>query len=98
MPYILYVRHTRPNTDVEFWEKSPSHQAAVDALKEAGDIVSYEVTLTKDNLTRVAKTTFADKEKYMAYLENSEINSGKQETKEYNQANGITVKSRHLEE
>jgi hypothetical protein len=96
---VMWRDETRPNTDVSFWSQNPEQQAYVESTyKNAGLLLSDEVSISEDQLTQTRTQTWARVPGIVSTVRADEsLTQQAAENIAHNQANGITRSSLQYE-
>ena len=97
MTWTVKYKHTRPNTDVEFYSEEPDSPMnyfdtaqVVSDYKDTGKLISTSMSLSENGLELIKTLVYKDEASKLAYSADSRILAWKAACDTYNTSNNIS--------
>lgn len=96
--YQITVVTARPSTDAVFWPQSEEVRNIVQGFRSDGSLVSDNLTVSEDGLTRTYTAIWLSKEKYLEFIDNEVVSNERWQRKLYNKNNNIVMTTTEAKE
>lgn len=89
--YQITVISSRSTTDVVFYPQHDSVKTIIQTYRDSGDLVTEDLSISDDGLSRTYTATWISKEKYLEFIDNEVVTAERLNRKMYNQNNNIVM-------